>query len=102
MYTEEEITFFHALRWRAFLYDKKSCFGMLTGIENLSSRILNSALKILKPVEAVDTKRSHACLQGVHIIARGKREPVGLTVKLDETIKGFLLPFYSGKQGKQA
>jgi nucleotide-binding universal stress UspA family protein len=59
---EDEITVFHAVSWIPFLYDKESYFNTLKEIKkDISPRILDSALDILKPVRA---KISTAIVEG--------------------------------------
>jgi len=59
---EDEIMVFHAVSWIPFLYDKESYFNTLKEIKkDISPRILDSALDILKPVRA---KISTAIVEG--------------------------------------
>lgn len=50
---DDEITVLHALYWVPFLYDRESYYETLREIKrDIAPRIIDSALKILKPVKA--------------------------------------------------
>jgi len=50
---DDEITVFHAVSWVPFLYDKESYYSSFKQIKKeIASRILDTALEILKPVNA--------------------------------------------------
>lgn len=59
---DDEVIILHALYWIPFLYDKESYYGTLREIKKeIAPRIIDSALKILKPLKA---KISTAIIEG--------------------------------------